>query len=182
MEYFCLNLTLEDIKISLMSKSFVCRTFLRTTRRSGCLLTASCVRLRSRCPARRRHWAHPHWQVSLFTLRTLISMALAWIRTHPVFCSSPSLDVTPIANGSAAYGNPGNKDVLIPNGGPSTMALCGPETPLANGVANGHITPSQESPFTGYIIAMHRKMVRTEQYVHCVTAKAFMTKTNFSVT
>lgn len=32
---------------------------------------------------------------------------------------------------------------------------------MANGVANGHVTPVQESPFTGYIIAMHRKMVRT---------------------
>lgn len=35
-----------------------------------------------------------------------------------------------------------------------------PETPLVNGVGNGHITPVQESPFIGYIIAMHRKMVR----------------------
>uniref|UniRef100_A0A3B4HAV5 ubiquitinyl hydrolase 1 n=1 Tax=Pundamilia nyererei TaxID=303518 RepID=A0A3B4HAV5_9CICH len=48
---------------------------------------------------------------------------------------------------------------LIPNGGP-----CSPETPLTNGVANGHITPVHESPFIGYIIAMHRKMMRTELY------------------
>lgn len=41
------------------------------------------------------------------------------------------------------------------------MVPCSPEVPMANGVANGHVTPVQESPFTGYIIAMHRKMVRT---------------------
>ncbi|KAM7399843.1 hypothetical protein PAMP_019084 [Pampus punctatissimus] len=44
------------------------------------------------------------------------------------------------------------------------MVPCSPETPLANGVPNGHITPVQESPFIGYIIAMHRKMMRTELY------------------
>uniref|UniRef100_A0A8C9Y3N9 ubiquitinyl hydrolase 1 n=1 Tax=Sander lucioperca TaxID=283035 RepID=A0A8C9Y3N9_SANLU len=54
--------------------------------------------------------------------------------------------------------------VLIPNGGPGTMVPCNPESPLDNGVANGHITPVQESPFIGYIIAMHRKMMRMELY------------------
>uniref|UniRef100_A0A8C4EFT5 ubiquitinyl hydrolase 1 n=1 Tax=Dicentrarchus labrax TaxID=13489 RepID=A0A8C4EFT5_DICLA len=78
----------------------------------------------------------------------------------PTSLSSPTLS----ANGSTANGNPVNKPVLIPNGGPSTMVPCSPETPLANGVANGHITPVQESPFIGYIIAMHRKMMRTELY------------------
>uniref|UniRef100_A0A4W6CGZ8 Ubiquitin carboxyl-terminal hydrolase 32 n=1 Tax=Lates calcarifer TaxID=8187 RepID=A0A4W6CGZ8_LATCA len=68
------------------------------------------------------------------------------------------------SNGSAANGHLGNKPILIPNGGPSTMVPCSPETPLANGVTNGHITPVQESPFIGYIIAMHRKMMRTELY------------------
>uniref|UniRef100_UPI0014480B9A ubiquitin carboxyl-terminal hydrolase 6-like n=1 Tax=Epinephelus lanceolatus TaxID=310571 RepID=UPI0014480B9A len=76
--------------------------------------------------------------------------------------SSPTLtDITPIANNLASNGNMGNKPILIPNGGPSTMVPCNPEMLLANGVANGHITPVQESPFIGYIIAMHRKMVRT---------------------
>ncbi|XP_027136073.1 ubiquitin carboxyl-terminal hydrolase 32 [Larimichthys crocea] len=83
----------------------------------------------------------------------------------PTSLSSPTLtDITPIANGSAANGNLSNKPVLTPNGGPSTMVPCSPETPLTNGVANGHITPVQESPFIGYIIAMHRKMMRTELY------------------
>uniref|UniRef100_A0A4W6CI68 Ubiquitin carboxyl-terminal hydrolase 32 n=1 Tax=Lates calcarifer TaxID=8187 RepID=A0A4W6CI68_LATCA len=78
----------------------------------------------------------------------------------PTSLSSPTLT----ANGSAANGHLGNKPILIPNGGPSTMVPCSPETPLANGVTNGHITPVQESPFIGYIIAMHRKMMRTELY------------------
>uniref|UniRef100_A0A3Q2NNG2 Ubiquitin carboxyl-terminal hydrolase 32 n=1 Tax=Fundulus heteroclitus TaxID=8078 RepID=A0A3Q2NNG2_FUNHE len=77
----------------------------------------------------------------------------------PTSLSSPTLtDITPTANGSAANGH------LIPNGGPGTMVPCSPEMPLVNGVANGHITPLQESPFIGYIIAMHRKMMRTELY------------------
>lgn len=71
-----------------------------------------------------------------------------------------SLDLTPIANGSAGGANLTDKSALIPNGGPNTVVPCGPEMPMANGVANGHVTPVQESPFIGYIIAMHRKMVR----------------------
>uniref|UniRef100_A0AAQ5Z4W9 Ubiquitin carboxyl-terminal hydrolase 32 n=1 Tax=Amphiprion ocellaris TaxID=80972 RepID=A0AAQ5Z4W9_AMPOC len=83
----------------------------------------------------------------------------------PTSLSSPTLtDITPIANGCAANGHLANTPILIPNGGPSTMVPCSPETPVANGVANGHITPVQESPFIGYIIAMHRKMMRTELY------------------
>lgn len=71
-----------------------------------------------------------------------------------------SLDLPPIANGSAGGGNLPDKSALIPNGGPNTAVPCSPETPVANGVANGHVAPVQESPFIGYIIAMHRKMVR----------------------
>uniref|UniRef100_A0A8D3BMW7 Ubiquitin carboxyl-terminal hydrolase 32 n=1 Tax=Scophthalmus maximus TaxID=52904 RepID=A0A8D3BMW7_SCOMX len=82
----------------------------------------------------------------------------------PTSLSSPTLtDIDPIANGSAANGHLGNKPLLIPNGGPSTVVPCSPETPLAGGVTNGYITPV-ESPFIGYIIAMHRKMMRTELY------------------
>uniref|UniRef100_A0AAQ4P084 Ubiquitin carboxyl-terminal hydrolase 32 n=1 Tax=Gasterosteus aculeatus aculeatus TaxID=481459 RepID=A0AAQ4P084_GASAC len=83
----------------------------------------------------------------------------------PTSLSSPTpSDIPPIANGSAAKENLGSELALIPNGGPSTLVPRSPETPVANGVANGHITPMQESPFTGYIIAMHRKMMRTELY------------------
>ncbi|KAI2656254.1 Ubiquitin carboxyl-terminal hydrolase 32 [Labeo rohita] len=53
---------------------------------------------------------------------------------------------------------------LIPNGMPSTVVPCTPEKPLANGIPNGHAVLLQDSPFIGYIIAMHRKMMRTELY------------------
>ncbi|XP_023206770.1 ubiquitin carboxyl-terminal hydrolase 32 isoform X3 [Xiphophorus maculatus] len=77
----------------------------------------------------------------------------------PTSLSSPTLtDITPTVNGSAANGH------LIANGGPGTLLPCTPETPLVNGVANGHMSPMQDSPFIGYIIAMHRKMMRTELY------------------
>uniref|UniRef100_A0A671LES1 Ubiquitin carboxyl-terminal hydrolase 32 n=1 Tax=Sinocyclocheilus anshuiensis TaxID=1608454 RepID=A0A671LES1_9TELE len=56
------------------------------------------------------------------------------------------------------------KTGLIPNGMPSTVVPCTPEKPLANGIPNGHAVPMQDSPFIGYIIAMHRKMMRTELY------------------
>ncbi|XP_029963894.1 ubiquitin carboxyl-terminal hydrolase 32 isoform X2 [Salarias fasciatus] len=83
----------------------------------------------------------------------------------PTSLSSPTLtDITPVANGSAANGHLGNAPALIPNGGPGAAVPGSPEAPLANGVANGHVTPPQDSPFIGYIIAMHRKMMRTELY------------------
>ncbi|KAM3615781.1 uncharacterized protein V6R79_007674 [Siganus canaliculatus] len=83
----------------------------------------------------------------------------------PTSLSSPTLtEITPIANGSTLNENLDSKPVIIPNGGPSTLVPCSPDSPQANGVANGHITPVQDSPFIGYIIAMHRKMMRTELY------------------
>lgn len=89
----------------------------------------------------------------------------------------PPSDITPVANSSAANGHVDNKLDLIPNGGPSTMVPCGPETPLANGVANGHITPVHESPFIGYIIAMHRKMVRNAVSAVVCTRHRFLLET-----
>uniref|UniRef100_A0A672H2B1 ubiquitinyl hydrolase 1 n=1 Tax=Salarias fasciatus TaxID=181472 RepID=A0A672H2B1_SALFA len=79
-------------------------------------------------------------------------------------CSRCVTNITPVANGSAANGHLGNAPALIPNGGPGAAVPGSPEAPLANGVANGHVTPPQDSPFIGYIIAMHRKMMRTELY------------------
>ncbi|KAG7218373.1 hypothetical protein INR49_008009 [Caranx melampygus] len=79
-------------------------------------------------------------------------------------CSPTLTDITPIANGSAVNGHLSTKPPLIPNGGPSSLVPSSPETPLANGITNGHVTPVQDSPFIGYIIAMHRKMMRTELY------------------
>ncbi|XP_041949811.1 ubiquitin carboxyl-terminal hydrolase 32-like isoform X1 [Alosa sapidissima] len=53
---------------------------------------------------------------------------------------------------------------LMPKGMPSTIVPCGTETSPANGMPNGHETPPMDSPFTGYIIAIHRKMMRAELY------------------
>ncbi|XP_062407910.1 ubiquitin carboxyl-terminal hydrolase 32 isoform X2 [Sardina pilchardus] len=82
----------------------------------------------------------------------------------PTSVTSPAQsESTPTANGTAANGHIG-KPSLIPNGIPSTVVPCSPEKPLANGIPNGHAVPVQDSPFIGYIIAMHRKMMRTELY------------------
>ncbi|XP_028319890.1 ubiquitin carboxyl-terminal hydrolase 32 isoform X2 [Gouania willdenowi] len=78
----------------------------------------------------------------------------------PTSLSSPTVtENTSIANGSALNGH-----VVISNGEPRPLMPHLPETPLTNGIANGHVTHLQDSPFTGYIIAMHRKMMRTELY------------------
>uniref|UniRef100_A0AAR2LUS0 Ubiquitin carboxyl-terminal hydrolase 32 n=1 Tax=Pygocentrus nattereri TaxID=42514 RepID=A0AAR2LUS0_PYGNA len=52
----------------------------------------------------------------------------------------------------------------LANGMPSTVVPSVPDRSLTNGIPNGHITLVQDSPFIGYIIAMHRKMMRTELY------------------
>uniref|UniRef100_A0A8C5CHN0 ubiquitinyl hydrolase 1 n=1 Tax=Gadus morhua TaxID=8049 RepID=A0A8C5CHN0_GADMO len=85
----------------------------------------------------------------------------------PTSLTTPTLTgerVTPVTNGSTANGHVGGKPVLMANSRPTTPVPCSPETPLANGIPNGHIALLQESPFIGYIIAMHRKMMRTELY------------------
>uniref|UniRef100_A0A670YV54 ubiquitinyl hydrolase 1 n=1 Tax=Pseudonaja textilis TaxID=8673 RepID=A0A670YV54_PSETE len=53
------------------------------------------------------------------------------------------------------------RSTLIPNGMPNTVVPCRVE----NGVTmNGHVTSPSDSPFIGYIIAVHRKMMRAEMY------------------
>uniref|UniRef100_A0A9J8CMM4 ubiquitinyl hydrolase 1 n=1 Tax=Cyprinus carpio carpio TaxID=630221 RepID=A0A9J8CMM4_CYPCA len=82
----------------------------------------------------------------------------------PTSVTSPMItEKPPMANGTAGNNNIG-KAGLIPNGMPSTVVPCTPEKPLANGIPNGYAVPVQDSPFIGYIIAMHRKMMRTELY------------------
>ncbi|KAJ8280946.1 hypothetical protein GJAV_G00061360 [Gymnothorax javanicus] len=90
----------------------------------------------------------------------------------PTSVTSPTpSDASPLANGTAN----GTADImangtavrpnLMPNGVAHAGLPCGPERSiLANGLPNGHVYPTQDSPFTGYIIAMHRKMMRTELY------------------
>ncbi|KFV80157.1 Ubiquitin carboxyl-terminal hydrolase 32, partial [Struthio camelus australis] len=57
------------------------------------------------------------------------------------------------------------KPILIPNGMPNTVVPCGTErNNVANWALNGHVPLLSDSPCTGYIIAVHRKMMRTELY------------------
>ncbi|XP_076831887.1 ubiquitin carboxyl-terminal hydrolase 32 isoform X2 [Brachyhypopomus gauderio] len=70
-----------------------------------------------------------------------------------------------IPNGTVgSAGTPARAERSLANGSPSTPVPSGLDKSLANGILNGHATPVQDSPFTGYIIAMHRKMMRTELY------------------
>ncbi|XP_061105237.1 ubiquitin carboxyl-terminal hydrolase 32 [Conger conger] len=73
---------------------------------------------------------------------------------------------TPMPNGTAVPASNGGltKPSVLPNGMPSTVVPCSTERILANGIPNGHVVPVQDNPFTGYIIAIHRKMMRTELY------------------
>ncbi|KAM9441851.1 ubiquitin carboxyl-terminal hydrolase 32 isoform 2-T6 [Salvelinus alpinus] len=85
----------------------------------------------------------------------------------PTSLTSPTqTDITPVpmANGVAvaAKAHPDGKPGLISNGMPSTVVNCGETTERS--LPNGHVSPVQDSPFIGYIIAMHRKMMRTELY------------------
>ncbi|XP_042168325.1 ubiquitin carboxyl-terminal hydrolase 6-like [Oncorhynchus tshawytscha] len=89
----------------------------------------------------------------------------------PVPCSPTSLtsptqtDITPVpmVNGVGVAAHPDGKPGLISNGMPSTMVHCRETTEKPGqrrvGVPNGHVSLVQDSPFNGYIIAMHRKMV-----------------------
>ncbi|XP_044285771.1 ubiquitin carboxyl-terminal hydrolase 32 isoform X2 [Varanus komodoensis] len=56
------------------------------------------------------------------------------------------------------------RSILIPNGMPNTVVPCRMENGLSGTVANGHVAAPSDSPFIGYIIAVHRKMMRTEMY------------------
>lgn len=72
-----------------------------------------------------------------------------------------SLESPLMANGTVGNNHIG-KSSLIPNGMPSTVVPSTPEKPLPNGIPNGHAVLVPDSPFIGYIIAMHRKMVSSE--------------------
>uniref|UniRef100_A0A8B9ZJU9 ubiquitinyl hydrolase 1 n=1 Tax=Anas platyrhynchos TaxID=8839 RepID=A0A8B9ZJU9_ANAPL len=87
----------------------------------------------------------------------------------PTSASSPVQ--TDTSTGSSTNGAPNimmngdlPKPTLIPNGMPNTVVPCGTERNLANWTLNGHVPLISDSPCTGYIIAVHRKMMRTELY------------------
>ncbi|XP_067866457.1 ubiquitin carboxyl-terminal hydrolase 32 isoform X2 [Heterodontus francisci] len=74
--------------------------------------------------------------------------------------------LVPLSNGRHNQSSNANpmKPNLIPNGIPSTVVPAGIENNLPNGLPNGHLPAVTDSPFIGYIIAVHRKMMRTELY------------------
>lgn len=71
------------------------------------------------------------------------------------FSSSPSTNgmFTLTTNGDLP------RPIFIPNGMPNTVVPCGTEKNFTNGMVNGHMPSLPDSSFTGYIIAVHRKMV-----------------------
>ncbi|XP_018105104.1 ubiquitin carboxyl-terminal hydrolase 32 isoform X1 [Xenopus laevis] len=86
----------------------------------------------------------------------------------PTSATSPTqTDPSPVpsSNGPHSLSNGGlNRPTLIPNGLPNTVVPCGTEKNVGNGVLNGHVSMHPGGPFIGYIIAIHRKMMRTELY------------------
>ncbi|KYO32207.1 ubiquitin carboxyl-terminal hydrolase 32 isoform X4 [Alligator mississippiensis] len=87
----------------------------------------------------------------------------------PTSASSPvqtDFSTGPSTNGMLSIMMNGDlpRPTLIPNGMPNTVVPCGTENNLANWTLNGHVSLLPDSPFIGYIIAVHRKMMRTELY------------------
>lgn len=87
----------------------------------------------------------------------------------PTSASSPVQTETstgPSANGAPTILMNGDipKPSLIPNGMPNTVVPCGTERSPPSWTLNGHVPSLCDSPCTGYIIAVHRKMMRTELY------------------
>ncbi|XP_014808236.1 PREDICTED: ubiquitin carboxyl-terminal hydrolase 32 [Calidris pugnax] len=87
----------------------------------------------------------------------------------PTSASSPvqtEVSTGPSANGAPTIMMNGDlpKPTLIPNGMPNTVVPCGTERTLPSWTLNGHVPLLSDSPCTGYIIAVHRKMMRTELY------------------
>nr|XP_030859280.2 ubiquitin carboxyl-terminal hydrolase 6 [Gorilla gorilla gorilla] len=91
------------------------------------------------------------------------------VPASPISASSPTqidFSSSPSTNGMFTLTTNGDlpKPIFIPNGMPNTVVPCGTEKNFTNGMVNGHMPSLPDSPFTGYIIAVHRKMMRTELY------------------
>ncbi|ELW61765.1 Ubiquitin carboxyl-terminal hydrolase 32 [Tupaia chinensis] len=85
------------------------------------------------------------------------------IPASPTSASSPiqtDFSSSPSTNGMFTLTTNGDlpRPIFIPNGMPNTVVPCGIEKNLTNGMVNGHMPSLPDSPFTGYIIAVHRKM------------------------
>uniref|UniRef100_A0A4W3JWA4 Ubiquitin carboxyl-terminal hydrolase 32 n=1 Tax=Callorhinchus milii TaxID=7868 RepID=A0A4W3JWA4_CALMI len=83
--------------------------------------------------------------------------------TSPVETDSSPVPFVNGRHNQSSNANP-TKPNLIPNGIPSTVVPAGTEKNLCNGFPNGYLPGGGDSPSTGYIIAVHRKMMRTELY------------------
>lgn len=91
------------------------------------------------------------------------------VPASPISASSPTqtdFSSSPSTNGMFTLTTNGDlpRPIFIPNGMPNTVVPCGTEKNFTNGMVNGHMSSLPDSPFTGYIIAVHRKMMRTELY------------------
>ncbi|EGV94931.1 Ubiquitin carboxyl-terminal hydrolase 32 [Cricetulus griseus] len=91
------------------------------------------------------------------------------ILASPVSACSPvqtDCSSSPSSNGLFTLTANGDlpRPIFIPNGMPNTVVPCGTEKNVTNGMVNGHMPALPDDPFTGYIIAVHRKMMRTELY------------------
>ncbi|XP_012868534.1 PREDICTED: ubiquitin carboxyl-terminal hydrolase 32 [Dipodomys ordii] len=87
----------------------------------------------------------------------------------PVSESSPvqtDFSSSPSTNGMFSLTTNGDlsRPIFIPNGMPNTVVPCGTEKSFTNGMVNGHLPYLPDIPVTGYIVAVHRKMMRTELY------------------
>ncbi|KAG8520191.1 Ubiquitin carboxyl-terminal hydrolase 32 [Galemys pyrenaicus] len=87
----------------------------------------------------------------------------------PLSASSPvqtDISSSPSTNGMFTLTTNGDlpRPLFIPNGMPNTVVPCGTEKNFTNGMVNGHMPSLPDNPFIGYIIAVHRKMMRTELY------------------
>lgn len=84
-------------------------------------------------------------------------------------CLPAEISTGPSANGAPSMLMNGDvaKPSLIPNGMPNTVVPCGTERCPPSWSLNGHVPSLCDSPCTGYIIAVHRKMVSAPAAALC---------------
>nr|XP_057935849.1 ubiquitin carboxyl-terminal hydrolase 32 isoform X2 [Doryrhamphus excisus] len=109
-----------------------------------------------------KNFPQDHQKVRL-TVSTFLCAFEIPVPGSPTSLSNPKLaEFNTVANGSAS-GHVDLEPSLTCSEG-AVNVVSNPEPALVNGFTNGHNPAVHESPVTGYIIAMHRKMMRTELY------------------
>nr|XP_054402845.1 ubiquitin carboxyl-terminal hydrolase 6-like [Pongo abelii]XP_054402851.1 ubiquitin carboxyl-terminal hydrolase 6-like [Pongo abelii] len=91
------------------------------------------------------------------------------VPASPISASSPTQTdffSSPSTNGTSTLTTNGDlpRPIFVPSGMPNAVVPCGTEKNFTNGMVNGHMPSLPDGPFTGYLIAVHRKMMRTELY------------------